>query len=37
MARSVVGRKFISTLITPLPLQVSQRPPSVLKEKRLGV
>ena len=30
----VEGRKFISTLMTPLPPQASQRPPSVLKEKR---
>ncbi len=30
------GRKLISTRVMPWPLQVSQRPPLVLKEKRLA-
>ena len=29
----LVGRKVISTLIWPWPVQVSQRPPGMLKEK----
>ena len=31
------GRKFISILICPSPLHVSQRPPLTLKEKRPGL
>src|SRR5229473_1048357 len=30
------GKKFISSLITPWPLQLSQRPPSALNENRLA-
>ena len=31
------GRKLISIVFTPWPSQASQRPPAVLKEKRLAV
>jgi hypothetical protein len=31
------GRKLISMVRTPWPAQASQRPPAVLKEKRLVV
>ncbi len=31
------GRKLISMVLTPWPSQASQRPPAVLKEKRLVV
>jgi hypothetical protein len=31
-----VGRKCIATLMTPSPLQASQRPPLTLKLKRPG-
>jgi hypothetical protein len=31
------GRKFISMVRTPCPSHASQRPPAVLKEKRLAL
>ena len=31
------GRKLISMVFTPWPSQAAQRPPAVLKEKRLAV